>query len=1000
MKYDAFISYRHAKADMYAAKKLHRKLETFHVPRAIAKKSGKKNIKRVFRDQEELPAGSDLGDNIEKALAESEFLLVICTQRTPESYWVNKEIETFIKMHDREHVLAVLAEGEPGVSFPKPLLEDKNGSPVEPLAADIRGKTKAEINKKIKTEIIRLAAPLLHCGYDDLRQRHRERRIKKYMSVSAAVAVLALAFGAYSTYNTKLIQKNLKEKQINQSKYLADTALSLLEDGDRRTSALVALEALPSDENERPYVADAQYTLSRALYCYDTGNTIGMDRNLCHDLPVKSFHFNGDGTKIISVDQGETVYVWDSESGKKLLQVPSEMDEKGYPIEPVNATVYGEQVLIADSRGIHAVSFDGKTIWKTGEEGDFFDCVFDENLKLAACISSEQIVFFDMASGRVCDTMQNRMKASFGGEYIFSADKGCFAVSHLPSDKKAKKGCVSVFNFKTGKSTDISTASERISALAFIDEKTLAVAGIKDETGVETINSREGCVQKLDIATNKSFWKKKFTCQAAGPGASAVQLKCRSYKDETGRVHRETIMSVDNGVYTWDSNTGEQLARINTGNGILKLLVSTGYSAGYLAEGNGMIETVNLTNGTIYSGAEIDTKKALKDVEIKNGVLVIRSYESPFLTVMKYHEGKGIKKLDSYDDYVNSICYSADESYYAVDTYDDGTGRQIYFYKGADDSPAGEWQKPKDQRVENAGFINDKEYMAVTADKNFLFYNVSSRTTEEFSAGDEFSYGSCVVNQTASYALLYQESNYAVADLKKKKIIKKGRLEDYIYGGIISENGEWMYCSLGEKGVAAVEVKTGKASFISGDDYYVSCRGNVQDAFAINRDGNLLAISCLDNVLRIYDTVKKETAAEIPFMGNQRRFIRFSDDDTKIMLQGDDYYFRVYDLEKKEFFHISAEQYYQINSFSEDEKTISLVTADNMVILNKEDYERIAQVDRGKAYLPKNRKVFAGGGKTLYAFLYMTYEMLAKEAKEQFPGEKLTKPERLQYHTE
>lgn len=50
MKYDAFISYRHSDLDMYIAKKVHKGLETFKVPRAVAEKSGKKNIKRVFRD--------------------------------------------------------------------------------------------------------------------------------------------------------------------------------------------------------------------------------------------------------------------------------------------------------------------------------------------------------------------------------------------------------------------------------------------------------------------------------------------------------------------------------------------------------------------------------------------------------------------------------------------------------------------------------------------------------------------------------------------------------------------------------------------------------------------------------------------------------------------------------------------------------------------------------------------------------------------------------------
>ncbi|MCR5116626.1 MAG: toll/interleukin-1 receptor domain-containing protein, partial [Lachnospiraceae bacterium] len=218
MKYDAFISYRHSELDMFVAKKIHKGLETFKVPRQVKKIGGKSKITRVFRDQEELPIGSDLGDNISGALKESEYLLVICSPRTPESYWVQKEIDTFISLHPRDHILAILVEGEPNESFPAQLLNDENGNPVEPLAADVRGDNIKEVNKKLKTEIIRLAAPILHCSYDDLRQRHRERRIKRIFSIVTAafviIAALGIGFGIYNAKMANEIARNYKEKQI------------------------------------------------------------------------------------------------------------------------------------------------------------------------------------------------------------------------------------------------------------------------------------------------------------------------------------------------------------------------------------------------------------------------------------------------------------------------------------------------------------------------------------------------------------------------------------------------------------------------------------------------------------------------------------------------------------------------------------------------------------------------------------------------------------------
>ena len=155
IKYDAFISYRHTELDQFAAITLHKELEAFRLPKSIQKQLKqkgieKKKIERVFRDKDELPITNNLADPITNALRNSEFLLVICSPRLRESLWCRKEIETFISMHGREHIFAVLIEGEPAESFPEELLYeekkvlDENGVehieriPIEPLAADNR----------------------------------------------------------------------------------------------------------------------------------------------------------------------------------------------------------------------------------------------------------------------------------------------------------------------------------------------------------------------------------------------------------------------------------------------------------------------------------------------------------------------------------------------------------------------------------------------------------------------------------------------------------------------------------------------------------------------------------------------------------------------------------------------------------------------------------------------------------------------------------------------
>lgn len=345
-KYDAFISYRHAKPDQFVAENLHKLLETFKVPRIAAdsvKKQKKNKINRVFRDRDELPLSSSLSDNIQEALETSEFLIVVCSPRTPESLWVQKEISTFISLHGRERVLAVLVEGEPQDSFPEALrfeevesvLEDGTKTvekrDVEPLAADIRGKNQKEVLKNLKRELLRIVAPLLGCSYDDLKQRHRERKIKRMMTASLVAAAVFLLFGSISTAMALRIQKQATvikeqsekiEEQYNevltrQAYSLADTSAQLLQSGDRIAAILVAKETLA----EMPYTEQAQYALTEALRVYENGSAILPTHLLKMRTNIDFFKISPEGNRIMTVDITGQITVWDAESGNELCSL-------------------------------------------------------------------------------------------------------------------------------------------------------------------------------------------------------------------------------------------------------------------------------------------------------------------------------------------------------------------------------------------------------------------------------------------------------------------------------------------------------------------------------------------------------------------------------------------------------------------------------------------------------------------------------------------------------
>jgi len=352
-KYDAFISYRHTDPDAAVAERLHQLLETYRIPKNIAKATGKKKVERVFRDRDELPTSSNLADNITAALESSEFLIVICSPRTSQSQWVLKEIETFKKLHGQDKILALLIEGEPEESFPGQLrlikeekvLEDgtivETTIEVEPLAADIRADSRRQMFKKLKTEVLRLLAPMLNCRFDDLKQRHRERFIKTVLTASISLSALFIAFGTFSAYQALVIkqkslevsqkaeeinQKNIQiqeqihQIQISQSKYLADLSNKYYESGDRYRAILAAQAALPKnlDNPDRPYVQEAEYALSRALGIYEVDDYFDGDIVLDHNTPVSFLITSPDGKTLLTGTNDRFIHIWNTGDGSLL----------------------------------------------------------------------------------------------------------------------------------------------------------------------------------------------------------------------------------------------------------------------------------------------------------------------------------------------------------------------------------------------------------------------------------------------------------------------------------------------------------------------------------------------------------------------------------------------------------------------------------------------------------------------------------------------------------
>lgn len=208
-RYSAFISYSHA--DTPVARRLHRALETYRVPRKLvgaetALGPATRRLAPVFRDRDDLPASGDLGGELRAALADTAFQIVLCSPAAARSHWVNEEILAFKRVHGDARVLALIVDGEPGdpsrECFP-PALRFHMGhqgvlttEPAEPIAADIRPGGDGR-----RLASLKIIAGLTGLKLDALVRRdaaRRQRRLAYIASGAVAVAAVTLLLALYA----------------------------------------------------------------------------------------------------------------------------------------------------------------------------------------------------------------------------------------------------------------------------------------------------------------------------------------------------------------------------------------------------------------------------------------------------------------------------------------------------------------------------------------------------------------------------------------------------------------------------------------------------------------------------------------------------------------------------------------------------------------------------------------------------------------------------------
>lgn len=599
--YNAFISYRHHPDDIRVASEIHRSLEHFKVPRSIKKKHGQ--IQRLFRDKEELPITSNLTDDIDEALKNSDWLIVICSVHTKESVWVQREIDLFLQTHPRNRVLTVLASGEPYDVIPEALLYKDVVDPVtgetvrnsvEPLSCDWRMKRK----KAKQEELPRLAAAILGCGYDELRQRQKQYRARRNTAIISTALAASLSLAAYFLYTTITIQKaneeikaaniqikaNLDESLINQSRHLATAAQERLDDGDRLTAIALAMAALPGDDNQRPYVPEAENVLISALGIYSRNaqpsavGTVSPGMN----IGIQNFWVTDSDAVIYVYDQRDHMTIWDT----KTLQKLGEFSLGEYTLYKL-ITLPNDNALISTGLGgssIRCYKPDGTLLW---QRDDCRDMAYLPETDAVLVINEEnlndcELLRLDAATGNIVGepvdltlTDSDMTASSFGVDTQPLED---LAVIRYYTYSQTAYYCI---DLRSGEKQLLPVVDAYPSQMAVTQDGKLLVLGTAEGTGFSgyfegnRVNSQATKqIYCYDLRSSELLWQNEISTYIYG-------ISTLSEIPGSGNI----LCQNSNKFMVLDPQTGEILSSCDAGNSILAVSVGEEYATAILQDG-------------------------------------------------------------------------------------------------------------------------------------------------------------------------------------------------------------------------------------------------------------------------------------------------------------------------------------------------------------------------------------------------------------------------------
>ncbi len=439
VKYDAFISYSHAADGRLAPalqSALHRLAKPWYRPRML----------NVFRDQTDLSASPHLWTDVQAALVEARYLILMASPDAAASKWVAREVDYWLSNKDRDKLLIALTDGEliwdaaardfdwrHTTCLPKNLA---GSFEEEPIYVDLRAFRSAEgvsaSNPEFMNAVVGLAATLHGRTVgemigEEVRQHRRTMRIRNTVIGSLAVLLL-IAVGAAWIANEqrKLADEQRREAvrqfEIASARQLASSSTLLRREIPNFIESSIALgiesmriyPSLDADQSLRlglallPPIVEGLPALNSVRFSPD-GQLIASDKEIWRIRPAERLA-STDGTILAFTPDGENYLVLvDNHIVARNIRTGHELFSTGPLPDASVRFIDGDYLVVEPRRSDEIVVIEihgGKQISATsvrGPQGEFRQLAFSPTGRhwLQWAFDSPSITVRDTLSGRI-----------------------------------------------------------------------------------------------------------------------------------------------------------------------------------------------------------------------------------------------------------------------------------------------------------------------------------------------------------------------------------------------------------------------------------------------------------------------------------------------------------------------------------------------------------------------------------------------------------------------